>query len=706
MEPRIAVSKDFLTALSRLPRAQQKKVREFTEKFQRDPTSSGINFERVELAVDPKVRSVRIDQTYRAIIVHPPKGDVYLCVWVDHHDEAYRWVQNKRFEVNPRSGVLQLFDVVGAAQAATTEPEPRVAQPEEPALADSGAAGLFSAVGDEDLLLAGVPEPLLAAVRAVRTEGELDRLTPYLPEDASDVLCALAAGFSFAEAIEEAARAKPAKAVAVDVEDFGVALERPESQQTFRVVSDKRDLEEMLEAPLEQWRIFLHPSQRKLVEMNANGPVRVLGGAGTGKTVVLMHRAHHLARNVFKDEHARILVTTFTRNLALDLKSNLGNLCGDDFERLEVINLHAWAARFLRRHGGTSNIANEEECHEVMRQALNDLGDDAFPFEFYLDEWDRVVQEQDVLTRDDYLTARRTGRGTRLTRRQRADIWKVFDRYREVLRQQGKVEWADVVRESRLYIEKEKIDPGYAAVLSDEVQDFTAGELKLLRTLAPEGPNSLFLVGDGHQRIYGHPVRLSSCGIDIRGRSRRLKLNYRTTEEIRNQAVALMIGCEVDDLDGEADTLKGYRSLRHGPKPIVQTFQKEADEAEFIRDTVSRWLSEGVDPAAICIAARSRARIRDRYQPILEQSGIDSVIVEKDPEQEAKKGGVRLATMHRMKGLEFSRVLLAGMGNGLAPAEVAQAGDELATRDRIMQQRCLVYVAATRARDELVVTGF
>ncbi len=697
MEAKIALSKDFLGALSRLPKAQQKKVREFTEKFQRDPTSPGINFERIDQAVDPKVRSVRIDQAYRAIVVHPPKGDVYLCVWVDHHDEAYRWAENKRFEVNPRSGVFQLFDVAAAEESVLEE----VSEP-----ASTPVEGMFAAIDDEDLLLAGVPEPLMVAVRAVENEEDLDKLSPYLPADASDVLCGLAAGFPLAEAIEEAARSKPAASEKVDVEDFGSALEKPEAQQTFHIVSDQRDLEEMLDAPLEQWRIFLHPAQRKLVRMNANGPARVLGGAGTGKTVVLMHRAQYLARHVFKGDQDRILVTTFTRNLAQDLESNLKNLCGDEFSRLDVVNLHAWAARFLRQHSGPVDVVNDDEARKAMLSAFEQVGEDELPFEFYRDEWERIVLEQDVLTRDDYLTARRTGRGTRLARRQRAEIWKVFERYRELLREQGKVEWGDVVREARLYIEKEKIDPGYVAVLSDEVQDFTAGELKLLRTLAPDTPNSLFLVGDGHQRIYGHPVKLSSCGIDIRGRSRRLKLNYRTTEEIRNQAIALMTGCGVDDLDGESDTLKGYRSLRHGPVPVVKTFDRESGEAEFIRDTLRKWIDDGVEARAICIGARSRAIIRDRYQPILEQNGIDSVIVERDPEQEAKSSGVRLATMHRMKGLEFSRVLLAGMKDGLAPAEVSEAGDELATKDREMQQRCLVYVAATRARDELVVTGY
>ena len=279
-----------MEAYSGLPRKIQKKVREFTEKLQRDPTQPGLNFERIKVARDPKARSVRVDQSYRAIVVHPPKGDVYLCVWVDTHDEAYAWARDRRFEINPRSGTFQMFETVEDTFAVSDFP------PKEPA-----EGGLFEQIDDEDLLLSGVPGPLLASVRALKTDSDLDALAPHLPSDAAEMLYLLAAGFSLVEAIEEADRSKP-QLETVDVEDFGAALAKPASQERFRIVSSEAELEAMLDAPLEQWRVFLHPSQRRLVYMNANGPVRVLGGAGTGKTVVLMHRADHLASNVFAGE--------------------------------------------------------------------------------------------------------------------------------------------------------------------------------------------------------------------------------------------------------------------------------------------------------------------------------------------------------------------------------------------------------------------
>jgi mRNA-degrading endonuclease RelE of RelBE toxin-antitoxin system len=315
MQPQVAIAKSFLDSFSKLPGTEQKRAREFIEKFQEDPKAPGLNYEHLNAVKDDKIRSVRVSQAYRAIVVHPPKGDVYLCVWVDKHDDAYDWARNKRFDVNPKSGVLQYYDT-----AAVEEVTPSLGQE-----AEEYQKHLFEDHDDEELLLAGIPQPLLTSVREVITESDLDALAPHLPEDASEMMYLLAAGYTLMEAIEEADRAHKA-AADVDVEDFSAALQRDESKRAFKIVEGEEELEEMLNAPLEQWRVFLHPTQRKLVRMKSNGPVRVLGGAGTGKTVVLMHRAKHLLDNVFTADTDRVLVTTYTKNLALDLEANLKTL--------------------------------------------------------------------------------------------------------------------------------------------------------------------------------------------------------------------------------------------------------------------------------------------------------------------------------------------------------------------------------------------
>ncbi len=695
-QARVAIAKSYLDAYSRLPKKQQKKARETLEQFTLDPTRSGLNFERLPGMRDEKVRSLRVDQAYRMIVVQPPRGDIFLAVWVDNHDEAYRWAERKRFEVNPISGVMQVYSVEAAEEALETEEAPTIAEPVT-------HAGIFEDVADSELLLVGVPEPLLPSVRGLQNDAGLDALAPHLPADASDMLYLLAAGYAFDEALEQASR--PVEGAQVDVEDFEAALENELSLALFHVVEGEGELELMLDAPLEQWRLYLHPSQRRIVHMNANGPVRVLGGAGTGKTVVLMHRAKHLAETVFNGIDDRILVTTFTRNLALDIEGALGSLCPGVMDRVEVRNLHAWArAAYEKAIGERVRIIDERTRIDWMESIASLNANDEFPIRFYLEEWDQIVQAQGITREGEYLKARRVGRGTRLGRAQRKQVWAVFDAYRRRLQDENRLEWQDVIREVRLRYEKEGMRKPFKAVLADEVQDFSEQELRLLRAIVAPGAADLFLVGDAHQRIYGNMAGLGRCGIEIRGRSRRLRLNYRTTEQIRARAIGVLEGINIDDLDEGVDGFTGYRSLRGGAVPRVRFFGRAEEEQKAIVEEVERWLASDM-PSSICITARTNEAL-ERYGAILTQAGITWVQIKQESADE--KEGVRLATMHRLKGLEFKKMLIAGVQEGLVPLALPDEAfpDEASKEDHEKRERCLFYVASTRARDELLITGF
>lgn len=699
----VALSREFLDSLSRLPTAQAKKTRELVTKFRTNPDSSGVNFEKIQGAVDLKVRSIRLDKAYRVILVAPPRGDVFIFVRVDHHDDAYAWARKRRFEVNSVSGVIQVYESApGLARGDATSAGGDAVGYASPS---PQASGLFSDHDDETLLVAGVPQTLLPAVRAIYSEPELDELAPHLPQDAAEMLYLLAAGYDLYEAIEEAGRPRNPEKVSED--DFLTALANPASQSAFRIVSDDRDLNGILDAPLAQWRVFLHPSQRRLVEMQASGPVRVLGGAGTGKTVALMHRAAWLAKNVFTAEDDRILVTAFNRNLAGDLRNSLRSLCGGSIGRIEVVNVHDWAMQFMKRRGNIFHIATPAKRRALLESAIAEAEENPRPYSFYREEWERIIQEQAVACRDDYLTARRTGRGTRLSRKERDQLWPVFSRFRRLLDEEGLAEFADVIRETLLFLQKQAVATPYRAVLADEVQDFSPNELKLLRALAPEGSNTLFLAGDGHQRIYSRRTTLSSCGIDIRGRSRRLKLNYRTTEQIRKGAVAILEGREIDDLDGAADSMKGFVSLRQGTPPRYFHHKQLAKEEEAILRILTEWRPRVADEE-ICLAARLHEQLNARYAPLLKEAGIPCTEIVPDSRLDEMPAGVRLATFHRLKGLEFRCVLLAGVQEDTMPKIPSEAIDEdpAAREDRILQERCLLYVAISRARDEVVVTGY
>lgn len=707
----VALSSDFLRAFAQIPRKKQKTVREALEKFKRDPTSAAQNYEKIHDVSDEKIRTVRCGIDHRAVVIHPPQGDVHLFVWVDHHDEAMAWAKRKRFEVNKHTGTLQVYEVREAGDVASDgQTNPPVAAAIEAVESEQIPAGrLLSGHDNTTLLLFGVPEPLIPAVRALREDEDLDALAPYLPQEASDALYLLASGFSADATIDELDRKQPTP-VAIerpefDPDDFSAALQRPETQRQFKVVTDDHELADILNKPLAQWRVFLHPTQRKIAEMNSRGPARVLGGAGTGKTVVAMHRAKHLAQRCPADK--KVLFTTFTRNLAADIQSQLTTLCQDELDKIEVTNLHAWASGILQTRGVKVRTPRESDWELAWEDAIGLDADERFPRTFYKDEWTEVVQPQGILDEASYLRARRAGRGTRLSRNDRKQVWRVLDGVRRYLQKHGLMDHADVIREARLLIEAKKVPLRYASVVADEVQDFSEADLRLLRAMVPEGPNDLFLVGDAHQRIYGHKASLSRCGINVRGqRSKRLRLNYRTTQKIRNWSVAVLRGMTVDDLDEDKDdALKGYHSLRLGTAPEALHHDTEKQEAQFILAQLKRWLEEQDRlPNDICLVARTNPLLDARYAPLLQNAGYTVQRIETD---EASLGdGIRLATMHRVKGLEFPCVLIAGVQEGSVPLELRRYSDEVARQNHYDSEKRLLFVAATRARDELVVTGY
>jgi hypothetical protein len=686
--PTVAIASEFLDAFARIPRAQQRKVREFTEKFRSNPKSSGINYEKIHGVRDDKVRTVRIDQKYRAVILHPEEGDVYVLVWVDNHDEAMDWASKRIFEINPVTGSLQVFSVSEAEQAVADQQ--KTAEP-----------GLLDAYADDVLLSFGVPQALLPAVRAVKSKDALLALVKHLPAEAGEALIWLGEGEAVAD-VRAAVTVTPAREE-VNTQDLGTALENADTRRRFVTVKSQDDLTSILNAPLAKWRIFLHPSQDKLVSRKYTGPARVLGGPGTGKTVVAMHRARHLAKQVFPEKTDRILFTTFTANLAENVEQNLRSLCGDEMERIEVVHLHAWAVRFMKSQKVNFEVASDEEIDQCWDQALAVAGDTTFDVGFLKQEWAQVVQSNGITTMQEYLQVPRTGRGRTLTKPQRGKVWKVFDEYRSALKDRGKYEWWQVFQETRRYLEKKPGILPYRAVVVDESQDFDTEAWKLIRALLPSGVNDLFLVGDAHQRIYGRKVTLKDCGVLIQGRSTNLKINYRTTEQIRNWSMALLRGIEVDDLDGEKDKEEGYTSLLSGGAPEVRRFESADEEGTFLVEAI-RDLLRHKQPEEICLVARTSKILEERYRPLLKAAKVPCVVLEK--KNDPGEPGVRLATMHRVKGLEFPVMLVAGVNSGLVPLRVSVEGDPTARAEHEERERSLLFVAATRARDHLVVTAF
>lgn len=685
---KVAISSDFLTAFARLPRQVQSKVTEFVNKFRNDPMSPGIHYEKLNSGIDKKIFSVRIDDTYRGIVVRQQETGVYLLLWVDHHDEAYQWAANKRCEVNPQTGAIQVFDVQTVVE--------QVSAPEKVAL--------FALATDDDLLQLGVPDAQLDFVRSFIYKEDFYKAESAMPQDAYEHLSWLAEGFPVAEVLELLAEEQSTSASG---EDLAVALDVPATLKSFVVVDGEDELRRIMAEPLEKWRVFLHPTQRKIVRKEYSGAARVLGGAGTGKTVVAMHRAKQLASKC--EGQQRILMTTFTANLAADIRENLRKICTlEELRRIEVIHLDAWVNQFLRESSFSAQIGYDDAIDPIWEKAIL-LANNDLPFEvpFYKEEWNRIVIAQEALTLDKYVKATRNGRGTRLDRKKRIQVWKVFENYQNLMKEYQIRDINTAMYESTKLLQAAGSKPRYASIIIDEGQDFSDNAYRLIRALAgEEHPNDIFIVGDSHQRIYRNHPTLSKCGINVRGRSSILKINYRTTEEIRKHAFALLSGISFDDLDDGADIGGKCQSLTHGEKPIIENFGNANDEFAFILGEVKKLKNSGVALTDICVVARTK-KLVDDYIALFTRAGIRSYAIKRNKADDRSYDGLRVATMHRVKGLEFKYVFIAAVNNRIIPLPSAiNKTDPVSEAESITSEKCLLYVAMTRAQKGVYITSY
>lgn len=677
---RLMWRRDLLEQLLHAPAKVKKKVSELHRKFEEDSTAAGLHLESVKGARDPKVRSARVGDDYRAIIIAPEQGDTYLLVHVDHHDEAYRWCRSKQFEAHGALGTLQIFDVEEVNRAVSA-----------PALnvERSGPADHYplDELNDDALFSAGVPRALIPAVRAVRNDDTFEQLAEYLPREASQVLYGVVMGLSLDRSLEETLGGLANLAVKpAGPGDFSHLAEI--ANLDLVLVEGEEHLREILSEDIEAWRIFLHPYQRKLVSWEVTGPMKVYGAAGTGKTVALMHRAVWLARQAAENE--RILVTTYTTNLSVTIKSLLEKLAPLEHSRIEVTNLHQLARTISFRCGWRGKIAEDSDLVQIWDQVLakaafRELG---FDRAFIVAEFDEVVDGMGIDSEDAYLTTVRSGR-PRVGRIQRKQLWKVFADFQRELVRRNLLTFEGVVHQARLAVEQGQF-PRYRNVLVDELQDFGLEALRLICALSPIAAglsNPLCVVGDGHQRIYNRiPIPLGRAGIDVRGRSRRLKINYRTSEQIRRWAQGLLDGLAIDDLDGGVADTTGDISVFRGPDPQIVKCPTALEAAQAVTAWVKGLLAAGLGTHEICISPPEPNVIG-----ALDAAGIPTLELkprQKDPGQD--EPGVRYGTKKRIKGLEFKAVALL--------YNEADCND--------VDERFANYVVATRARQHLLVVSF
>lgn len=671
------IADTFTISLAGLTGDEQKAAKTTAFDLQVDPTGNGMSFHKLDKAKDPNFWSVRVSRDIR-LIVHKTAGSLLLC-YVDHHDKAYQWAERRKLEAHPATGAAQLVEIRERVQ--------EIAIPKYVEVARPAPKALFSKHSDEQILSYGVPTEWLADVRAA-DEDSLLELVDHLPTEAAEALLELATGGT--------------PVVHKPVEKTEDPFQHPDAQRRFRVMSDVDELARAMEYPWDKWTVFLHPAQRQLVERDYNGPARVAGSAGTGKTVVALHRAVQLAR---KDEDARILLSTFSDTLANVLRTNLYRLSYNTprlAERIDVAAMDSVGIKLYSAEFRKPTFASQLEISSLLQSAAKQVDGLKTNSAFLLSEWEDIVDTWQVDGWEAYRDAKRLGRKTRLPEAQRALLWQVFAKVKGQLEQARKITKAEMF--SRLADAMPKRQhPVFDYVVVDEAQDIGVQQLRFLASIAGSRANALFFAGDLGQRIFQQPFSWKALGVDVRGRSRTLNINYRTSHQIRSQADRLL-GPEIADVDGNTENRKGTISVFNGPEPIIRSFENPGDETHAVGQWLKQCSANGVFPHEVGVFVRSEQEL-PRAQAAVQAAGLQSRVLGKDMATE--EGFVSITTMHLAKGMEFRVAAVVACDDDIIPSQARMdlATDEVALSEIYDTERHLLYVACTRARDQLHISA-
>jgi superfamily I DNA/RNA helicase len=694
VEARLQVLDRAEKEIMKLSRSDIGAVYEFMHKFRNNPHQTGLKLQA--LRGDSRLLSARVKRDLRALLLHVTEHD-YLLIGVEHRSSVYQDLDRFVYRINRVTGGIEV-----------TELEPIDTRP----VGDSIVARmlsnaeesppLFAEHSDEQLVRLGVAEPLLPEIRRLTSEDELVELLDRAPQLTTDVLFALFDGKSYDEVLEQIT--EPVQAVdEVDVEDLKAAVMRPASQ----VTSDDEALQFMLAGSFERWQVFLHPIQRRLVERPYSGPARVGGGPGTGKTIVALHRVVHLVRQLPPGSDRPVLLTTFNRSLAADLRTRLLALGGVEvLARVDVVTIDRLASRVVSENDprAPKRKVDDSQGPQLWHKFLaNELGATGWDADFLAAEWEQVILGQALFSRSEYFKARRPYRGRNLTRMERDQVWELTDRFVRWLAAQDLWTWRQVaVRAAVLETAHADVKSRrYRHVVVDEAQDLSAAHWRMLRAMVPAAPDDMFLTGDTHQRVYDNRVTLGSLGINIRGRSTRLTLSYRTTRQILAAALKVMSGVTYDDLDGGNESLTGYRSLLQGSQPSFTGADTWDQERELLVEQLRSWGTPTDGSVAVCVPTRE---LVIDVVARLEKDNIPAVEI--GPDGPKRSDAVQVGTMHRFKGLEYQKMIIAGVTDGLVPRQMIyryRDSDPRRFQREQQRDRSLLFVACTRSRDELAI---
>ncbi|MGP5592170.1 3'-5' exonuclease [Corynebacterium flavescens] len=753
----------------------------FIDKLASNPESPSLHVERVANAADKRVRTARVTDKYRAVLFElQGSGEKqFLVIDILNHDDAYDLATSKSLVVNAVTGVTQLVDVSaagaggagdggagtagGSAGLSQAEIESRakaiaaqkVAEyqaqqaatdaAKETARADSKDAERPAAILGEHGITAeqlrnelGLSPQVVALIEEASSLEQLEKLWEGISNWERDATLGLLSGMSIAEvradlqldsaaeSDEDTSATSPTAEKTGDDDALIAGMQTPAGRMDFLIDPGQEELEEIINGgSFAQWRVFLHPSQRRAVTARHSGSARITGGAGTGKTVVVIHRTKHLLDT---DPGSRVLLTTFTRELANALKGQMNELDPSFPEASVHGSPGLWISGIDALVRDVLKNAQKSELRMALKSAVGIDGDfcpgaldgrtenrlwiEAADLKggtlsqekkhpaFLAQEYSAVILTHAIKDEKSYLRVRRAGRGTSLNRAERKTVWSIVELFQAKCAAAQKLTYAACAVVAGDIVEQRSAEGMFDHVLIDEAQDFHAGHWRFLRAIAKPGPNDIFISEDSHQRIYGQRLVLRNYGIETRGRATtKLRVNYRTTAQNLGYASAILDGTQWVDSEEQTDDLHGYHSVRQGPAPVTVYSESKAEEAEKIAAHIAEWTA-GEAAVSIGVLARTNSR-RAEISAQLAELGI---AVSPGRFTTADRP-VTVMTMFNAKGLEFTHVVLVDVSaealpqqyllRGLAPAEV---------EDSLQRERALLYVAASRARDMLLVS--
>jgi mRNA-degrading endonuclease RelE of RelBE toxin-antitoxin system len=675
----IRIADTFTDSLSKLNGDEQKAVKTTAFDLQMNPANPGMKFHRLDRSRDQNFWSVRVSLDVR-LIVHKTDASLMLC-YVDHHDDAYQWAERRKLETHPKTGAAQLVEV---RETVREIPVPVYIEEQVPT---PPKEKLFASIEEDVLLTYGVPTEWIQDVLDA-DEDSIFKLIEHLPAEAGEALLDLAIGITPPVPI-------PAK---TDIDPF----DHPDAQRRFRVMTNIEELERALEFPWDKWAVFLHPSQREVVDREFAGSARVSGSAGTGKTIVALHRAVHLART---NSDSRVLLTTFSDTLANALRARLRCLISSEpslGERIEVQSVDAVGDRLFQTNFGTPSIVTRSQIRTMIKSASVSAGEHRFSEQFLFTEWEQVVDAWQLDRWDSYRSVERLGRKTRLPESQREILWSIYAEVRKELAEQNLITRSEMFGKiTDLYLSGQNLPFNHIVV--DEAQDVSVAELRFLAAIGSQQSQGLFFAGDLGQRIFQQPFSWLSQGVDIRGRSRSLRVNYRTSHQIRKSADRLL-GSEITDVDGVTEDRRGTISVFNGPPPTFIEADSPQDEINQVSNWIRSVLAHGVSAGELAVFVRSDAEF-DRAIQAVEQSEVEYRIL--DQSMVTSSTQTSISTMHLAKGLEFRAVVVMACDDEIIPSQerIDTVVDDSDLKEVYNTERHLLYVACTRARDHLLISG-